>query len=153
LRNEDELEYHINVKVDILMAGKIQEKPYRLLVEEYLQRCSRRCAVEVVPCRNEQEMEKRLEGKEYVLALDEHGKTLDSLAFSRWLAERMNSGISRMTVVLGPAEGLTPRMRALSHDSLRVSTFTLNHQLALLVFAEQLYRGLSILFGEPYHKA
>ena len=98
-------------------------------------------------------MVKRVQHRELVTALDEHGKTMDTDQFVKWLSTLMNKGINRLTFCLGGAEGLPPVIKKSAHESLAMSEFTLNHQLALLVFAEQLYRGLSILFGEPYHKA
>jgi 23S rRNA (pseudouridine1915-N3)-methyltransferase len=140
------------MNVDILMVGKVAEKPYRQLIDQYLQRCHRRMPVEIVPCRDFSEIERRVVGQADVVALDERGRVFSSAEFAAWLAKRMNSGTSRVTFCLGPAEGLPEKFRREARETLALSPLTLNHQLALLVLAEQLYRGLSILFGEPYHK-
>jgi 23S rRNA (pseudouridine1915-N3)-methyltransferase len=44
-------------------------------------------------------------------------------------------------------------VRARADDSIRLSRLVLNHQVARLVLAEQLYRAWTILKGEPYHHA
>ncbi len=54
--------------------------------------------------------------------------------------------------VLGGALGLSPAVRAASSQRLSFSRFTLPHELARLVLAEQLYRAGTIVRGEPYHK-
>ncbi|HNW35888.1 MAG TPA: 23S rRNA (pseudouridine(1915)-N(3))-methyltransferase RlmH [Candidatus Ozemobacteraceae bacterium] len=141
------------MRVEILMVGKYTNKPYQTLVDEYLGRCRGRLAATVVHCRDEAEMRRRIEGAERVVALDEHGRVLDSMKFAGWLSDTLRSGLNRMTFCLGPSAGLAADIKAAAHDKLALSPFTLNHQLALLVLAEQLYRGLSILAGEPYHKA
>ncbi|HNS08410.1 MAG TPA: 23S rRNA (pseudouridine(1915)-N(3))-methyltransferase RlmH [Candidatus Ozemobacteraceae bacterium] len=141
------------MKVEILMPGKIADKPYQKLIELYLERCSRRLPVEIVNCRNEEELLRRLAGRECIVALDEHAKCHDTNGFCQWLETKINSGVNRMTFCLGAAEGHDPRVRAAATEFISLSPLTLNHQLALLVIAEQLYRAVSIMFGEPYHKA
>ena len=141
------------MRVEILMIGKIAEKPYRALIDQYLERTRGRLQVEIVPCRDEQEMEKRLQGRDWIVALDERGREPDSIEFSKWLDGRFRSGIGRLTFCLGGAAGLAPGVRKAANETFALSRLTLNHQLALLTLAEQLYRGVTILFGEPYHKA
>ena len=134
------------------MIGKIQDKAYRQLVNDYSARCQGRIGVEIVHCKTPQEVEKRLSDREYIVALDENGKEFDSMSFSRWLSDKIKSGLSRLTVCLGGAAGHSPAVRNKARESIALSRLTLNHQMALAVFAEQTYRALSILFGEPYHK-
>lgn len=134
------------------MIGKIQDKAYARLVGDYFGRCQGRLGVEIIHCKTTQEVEKRLGDRECVVTLDENGKEFDSVGYSRWLADRIKSGISRLTVCLGGAAGHSQAVRDLAKETVSLSRLTLNHQLALAVFAEQTYRALSILFGEPYHK-
>lgn len=141
------------MKVDVLMIGKISDKPYQKLVEQYLERCSRRLPVEIVHCRNEDEQVKRLAGREIIIGLDEHANCPDTMKFCHWLESKINAGVNRLTFCLGGAEGLDNRVKARASEFLSVSPMTLNHQLALLVISEQLYRAVSIMSGDPYHKA
>jgi len=140
------------MRVDILMIGKIGERAYKDLVEGYLKRLTGRFPVELHHCRDEAEMEKRARAAEWLVCLDERGRKPDSENFSRWIGERINSGLGRLTFCVGGAAGLTDGVRAAAKETVSLSPLTLNHQLALLVLAEQFYRGVSILFGEPYHK-
>lgn len=141
------------MKIEILMPGKIQDKPYQKLIDLYLERCSNRLPVEIINCKNQDELVKRLNGKESIIALDEHVKCPDTNGFVKWLDTKMKSGCNRLTICLGAAEGHDPRVKALANEFISLSPLTLNHQLALLVLSEQLYRAISIMFGEPYHKA
>lgn len=141
------------MKVEILMIGKIADKPYQKLLELYLERCAKRLPVEIIHCRNEEELLRRIVGRECVVALDEHAKCHDTNGFHQWLGQKINSGVNRMTICLGAAEGLPAGVRSSASEFISLSPLTLNHQLALLVLAEQLYRVISIMFGEPYHKA
>lgn len=141
------------MKVEILMIGKIADKPYQKLIDLYLERCSRRLPVEIINCRNEEEMIKRLAGKEMIVALDEHARCHDTDGFNHWLGGKINSGLNRLTICLGAAAGLPEGVRSRANEFISLSPMTLNHQLALLVLAEQMYRVISMMFGEPYHKA
>ncbi|MBF0409299.1 MAG: 23S rRNA (pseudouridine(1915)-N(3))-methyltransferase RlmH [Candidatus Riflebacteria bacterium] len=140
------------MKIEIYISGKISEKPYRQLIDQYLQRLRGRISAEIISCRDSSEMEKRLRNHEYVIAFDERGTEFDSMQFSSWISSKMSSGVSSLAFCLGEANGLPPAIRKKANFFLAFSKFTLNHQLALLVFAEQLYRAVSILFNEPYHK-
>lgn len=141
------------MKVEILMIGKISEKPYEKLVRQYLDRCGKRLPVEIVHCRDEEAMLKRMIGRETIVALDEHVVCRDSDGFCQWLTGKINAGINRITFCLGAAAGLDPKVKSAASEFMSLSPMTLNHQLALLVLSEQLYRAVSIMSGDPYHKA
>lgn len=141
------------MKIDVLMIGRISEKPYEKLVKQYLARCSKRLPVNLVNCKNEDEMINRIKGKQLVVAMDEHAATRDSLDFCKWIEKKINSGLNRIVFCLGAAAGLNKRVKEQAHEFISLSPMTLNHQLALLVLAEQLYRTVSIMSGDPYHKA
>jgi len=47
---------------------------------------------------------------------------------------------------------VSEEVRRRANASLRLSRFTLQHDLALLVLVEQLYRAFTILTGHPYHR-
>ncbi len=141
------------MKVEILMIGKISEKPYETLIRQYLDRCGKRLPVEIVNCRDEDAMLKRLNSRENIIALDEHVPCQSSEGFCQWLETKINAGANRMVFCLGAATGLDRRVKAMAGEFLSLSPLTLNHQLALLVLSEQLYRAVSIMSGDPYHKA
>lgn len=140
------------MKVEILMIGKISDKSYQKLADAYLERCSRRLPVKITACKNHDELNKRLIGRENIVILDEHSRTLNTADFVSWLNKKIKSGLNHLTFCLGAADGHDPRVRAAANDQLSLSPLTMNHQLALLVLSEQLYRAISIMFGEPYHK-
>ena len=86
-----------------------------------------------------------------IVACDERGRRMNSVEFADWLAgERERS--SDLAIVIGGAFGLAGEVREKSSLSLALAPWTLSHELARLVLAEQLYRAGTILRGEPYHK-
>jgi len=87
-----------------------------------------------------------------IVALDERGRSLTTDAFSQWVAERRDRA-EDTTFVIGGAFGLDDSVRQRAKLLLSVAPWTLQHELARLILAEQLYRAGTILRGEPYHKA
>ena len=57
-----------------------------------------------------------------------------------------------LALVIGGSHGLAPEFIARSASRWSLGPLTLPHELARVVVVEQLYRGFTILGGEPYHK-
>ena len=86
-----------------------------------------------------------------VVACDEGGRQFTSSAFAAWLQRARESGRD-LAFVIGGAHGLAPELVTGATDRLALAPWTLPHELARLVLAEQLYRAGTIVVGEPYHK-
>ena len=97
--------------------------------------------------REDEQVGRRIPERVFVSLLDRGGEELDSVAFSRFLEARRQSGVDLCFVVGGPF-GLD--MQDVDHR-LSLGAITLPHQLARVVLLEQLYRAHKILAGEPYH--
>ena len=85
------------------------------------------------------------------MALDERGTLLDSVELARLVATARDAG-RELVFCIGGDEGLDASVRDRARKVLALSRMTLPHRLARLVLMEQLYRTVSILRGEPYHK-
>ena len=90
-------------------------------------------------------------GSARIVACDPGGKSLTSEQFARWLENERDLGRDTAFVV-GGAHGLSDDILQASSMKLSLAPWTLPHELARLVLAEQLYRAGSIVRGEPYHK-
>ncbi len=88
---------------------------------------------------------------EVFVALDERGKSMTSVAFANQLGKWRDGGRQRVAFVVGGAYGLSEPVRERADLLLSLSPMTFPHQLVRVLFAEQLYRSLSILKGSPYH--
>ena len=89
--------------------------------------------------------------QDHVVLLDERGKACTSLEMSRWLGVRLQSG-SNLIFMIGGADGFAPEVVARADERLSLSALTLPHALVRVVFAEQLYRAVTLLDGHPYHR-
>ncbi|MFK5924022.1 MAG: 23S rRNA (pseudouridine(1915)-N(3))-methyltransferase RlmH [Verrucomicrobiota bacterium] len=87
------------------------------------------------------------------LVLDERGKSLTTGQLVDWVQERTMDGVvKQVAVLIGGADGHSDETRAQADMVLNLSKLTLQHELALLVFLEQLYRVHTVMRGEPYHR-
>ena len=86
-----------------------------------------------------------------LLACDERGDQLTSADFAALLS-RARDAARDVAFVVGGAFGLDDAVRRAAGRSLQLAPWTLPHELARLVLAEQLYRAGTIARGEPYHK-
>jgi 23S rRNA (pseudouridine1915-N3)-methyltransferase len=86
------------------------------------------------------------------VALDGRGKMLSSEDFAKWIRKQELTGRKRVSILIGGADGHEDAVRSAADEVWSLSPMTLQHELAQVVFLEQLYRACSILRGEPYHR-
>ena len=113
-----------------------------------------RVDLEEIAVRSKVEEEKRLLeriGDDYLVALDEHGKSLTTLQLAKWLAERQQDG-RNLTFAIGGPDGLGAAILARSAMRWSLSALTFPHAMVRVILAEQLYRAHSVLQNHPYHR-
>ena len=127
-------------------------KPYVRLVCEEIHSAKHRIGdIKSSRAEETQRVLQRLDDTEPSIFLDEKGKSLSSVNFAKLLDNWMPQQISRLTFVIGGAYGFDHTLLPMNVSKLQLSEMTLNHQLARVMFLEQLYRALTIIRGEPYH--
>ena len=154
----------------ILCVGKMKEKPYREMADEYLKRLSRfgkfeeievpdlpentgsSALEEQVKAKEGETLRSRIRPGDWVIALTIPGKKTDSLGLARHLQELRVSGVSRIVFVIGGSLGLGNNLLARADEEMSMSPMTFPHQLARVMLLEQLYRAEKIIAGERYHK-
>lgn len=94
---------------------------------------------------------RQIESGDQVVLLDESGASYSSRKFAAQLQKWMNAGPKRLVLVIGGAYGFGSGIRSRANAELSLSRMTFNHQVVRLLAAEQLYRALTILKGDPYH--
>ncbi|MEX2195126.1 MAG: 23S rRNA (pseudouridine(1915)-N(3))-methyltransferase RlmH [Thermoleophilaceae bacterium] len=130
----------------VLAVGRLRP-PFADDVQHYQKLLARHARLELVEVREDEKVQGRIPERAFLCLLDSGGRTFDSMAFSRFLEERRQSGMDLCFVVGGP------RGTHLDECDMRLSfgPLTLPHQLARVVLLEQLYRANKIIAGEPYH--
>jgi 23S rRNA (pseudouridine1915-N3)-methyltransferase len=141
---------------------------FRDAILEYEQRAARYWTFQVIEIKEEKaakgtsservrevEAERLLErapnGTE-LIALTRAGESWDSDRLAAHLQQRAVESHPGVTFLIGGAYGLGDGALRKAARQLSLSPFTLPHDLARLLLAEQLYRAGTIARGEPYHK-
>ena len=94
----------------------------------------------------------KIKPTDYVVVFDEKaGIPKCSLEFSKNLVTALESSKQRLVFIIGGAFGLGSEVKDRANLQLSFSYLTLSHQVALTVALEQIYRGLTIWKGHPYH--
>jgi 23S rRNA (pseudouridine1915-N3)-methyltransferase len=88
---------------------------------------------------------------ETVICLDRKGQRFTSEALARWLSSQIERA-SNLVFVIGGAYGIEPEFKRKSAATMSISPMTFTHDMVRLLFAEQLYRAMTILNNHPYHK-
>jgi 23S rRNA (pseudouridine1915-N3)-methyltransferase len=146
------------MNIRIIVAGKPALAYARAGVEEYLKRLSRSGGHElvIVKAGTREEVSARLLEKSagcFRIALDERGEALGTRAFAEKLEGlAMRGEVKTVAFLIGAADGHDESLRRSCDFLLTLSPFTLQHELALLVLLEQLYRVASLKSGSPYHR-
>lgn len=94
---------------------------------------------------------KKIDKTDYVILFDEKGELVkNSRTFAQKLGRAAESG-RRIAFVMGGAYGVSEELKKRAQWVASLSPLTFNHHVAKIVALEQVYRGLSILKGHPYH--
>ncbi|MBU6328224.1 MAG: 23S rRNA (pseudouridine(1915)-N(3))-methyltransferase RlmH [Verrucomicrobia bacterium] len=142
----------------IFVAGKPALAYAKAGVEEYLLRLRRYldCECIIVKAGNSAEVSQRLLEKSagsYRIALDERGERPTTRQLAETIAAwEMRGEIKCLSFLIGAADGHTAELRQSCDMVLSLSSLTMQHELALVVLLEQLYRIASLRKGEPYHR-
>jgi 23S rRNA (pseudouridine1915-N3)-methyltransferase len=119
--------------------------------KEVREEAGRSLTPEQVRAREAERLAAALSDTAYVVACDFGGATMTSEEFAQWLQRRREQA-KDIAFVIGGAHGLGEPVRRAASRRLSLAPWTLPHEIARLVLAEQLYRAGTIVRHEPYHK-
>lgn len=145
------------MKWEIIAIGKPSLNWAREAADDYATRLRRMISLEIKALRpnpGSNISERMLEASagSWRIALDERGKMMSSEDFAKWIKKQELTGRKRVSVLIGGADGHGESLRSDADEIWSLTPMTLQHELAQVVFLEQLYRACSILRGEPYHR-
>ena len=151
--------------ISIISVGKLKAPHWQKAADDYITRLKRMWQIrkidlrdgspQAAPIQRSQEEGERIlaaiEPGMIVIALDERGKTYDSIKFAGFIDECMQNKAGQPAFIIGGAYGLSDAVRARADFLLSLGPMTLPHELAQVVLLEQIYRANTIIGGQPYH--
>lgn len=154
------------VPIRIISVGKNRKDGVDTIALSYLEKLRRYCVVEDVQIRsnptNTSDVNAQVEAegnrvlrsissKDWVVLLDERGRQLTSEKFASLIEDAGGRISSALVFCIGGPYGHGSHVFTRANETIRLSSMVLNHQVALIVLLEQLYRAWTILRGEKYH--
>ena len=151
------------MKFRVVVVGRARDASLAGAIADYEARAARYWPLEVHEVREEAGRDAALvrarEGERLLarasgallVACDERGEVMTSAVFAAWM-QGLRESARDVSFVVGGAHGLDAAVRAAAGRVLSLAPWTLPHELARLVLAEQLYRAGTIVRREPYHK-
>jgi 23S rRNA (pseudouridine1915-N3)-methyltransferase len=145
------------MKWQIISVGKPALPWAKMAVEDYAQRVQRIAQVDMVTLKQAAPAQLAAKALELTqgtwrVLLDERGRQMGSVDFARWIDKQEMQGRKAVSLFVGGADGLPDELRRAADETWSLSLMTLQHELALVVLLEQLYRAFSIQRGDPYHR-
>jgi 23S rRNA (pseudouridine1915-N3)-methyltransferase len=144
------------LRVVLIAVGKIKERGVREAVDDYVGRLRRYAHFEEVELKDGDAAEvsarfqRAIPERARVVALEVDGEAWSSERLARYLGDAALHAVPAVAFLIGGSYGLPPELSRSAHVRLSLSAMTLPHRLARLLLAEQIYRGYTILRGEPY---
>ena len=138
-------------KIKLISVGKTKESWLNHGIESYVNRLSSTIKIQFQWVKDDISLINILDKDSYhKVGLDETGQTFSSNNFATFLYDSLSQHDSRLTLIIGGANGLPKKLKAIPLISLSPMTFT--HQMTRLILLEQIYRATEINKNSPYHK-
>jgi 23S rRNA (pseudouridine1915-N3)-methyltransferase len=139
------------LKLHIVARGKIGRCPEADLIARYAKRIGWPFQISELP--DAGGTAPALPSPSVIVALDERGEQLGSMALAKKLEAWRDSGMRECRFLIGAADGLTAEARESATLLLSFGKATWPHMLVRAMLTEQLYRATSIIAGHPYHRS
>jgi 23S rRNA (pseudouridine1915-N3)-methyltransferase len=142
------------MKVTLAVVGKLKP-PYLVAADEdYRKRLRAYCTLTVQEATDEAALVAAIPAAAHLYAFDERGDALTSHAFAHDILghEQLHGGGAPVVFAIGGADGHSDALRARARKLIAFGRLTIAHRLVRILALEQLYRGFTILRGEPYHR-
>jgi 23S rRNA (pseudouridine1915-N3)-methyltransferase len=144
------------MKIRLVMLSKTRRAELRTLVDDYVDRIRHFAPVEVNELRNGGDAaalrKLKVDSAATWILLDAAGKQHTSEQFAAWLGQQRDRGTRELVFLCGDDFGFPDDVARAAQVKLSLSTFTMPHDFARVVLAEQIYRAFAILANHPYPK-
>lgn len=143
------------VKYRLLAIGKPKLDYAAAGIQDYAKRLKHYAQLEIEYLKDRNESEELLARSKgsYRIALDERGTQHSTTSLTKQITQLENRGdLKAVSFLVGGANGHSAALRDQCDQIWSLSSMTMQHELALVVLLEQIYRVFTIKRGEPYHR-
>jgi len=156
-----------SAKIVIAAVGKLRQREWQSVQTDYLLRLKRYTDVQLVEVKDSigrgypEAVAVRREGELLIKAtatvqrrilLSADGKEMSSERLAAFIQTLLETYDQTAFLIGGPV-GFSDEVGKLADLRLSLSRLTFPHEMARIIFLEQLYRAFTILRGQKYHKA
>lgn len=155
------------MKIILLTFGKTTNRELQQLERDYLQKVAKYADAELdvlkepsghmrlsiaEQIRNEARyFDSRIKPGDFIVVLDEKGKSLTSLAFASFIEKNRALSHKRMVFIIGGPYGVSEELKKRASLLLSLSAMTFTHEMTRVFLLEQIYRAFNIINHSPYH--
>ena|SRR2546423_3308186 len=154
------------MRLVVAVVGKARHPALGEAIRDYEERAARYWPLDVHEVREErasgvplervmqregERLAERIPDRAQRVACEIGGKSFTSSQFADFLRSARDENRD-IAFLIGGAFGLSPGVTSSTTLKLSLAPWTLPHEIARLVLAEQIYRAGTIVRGEPYHK-
>ncbi|MBE2220497.1 MAG: 23S rRNA (pseudouridine(1915)-N(3))-methyltransferase RlmH [Anaerolineae bacterium] len=152
--------------IDLIAVGKMKTKHWLAAQQDYAKRLGYYTTFELKEVKDavgrgapdavamQKEGELLLKGAAQanrIILLSPEGNMLTSPGLAKWVRQEVERN-GRLAFLIGGPIGFSEEVIAASHEQIALSPLTFTHEMARIIFMEQLYRAFTIMNGEQYHK-
>ncbi len=153
-------------QIIVAAVGRLKHPQWQAVQTDYLNRLGRYTAASVVEVKDSvgrgfpdgvamqregQALLKATSQARRLILLTPGGREFSSKKFSAQLLRQIEL-YGHLAFLLGGPLGFAKEVESTADERLSLSQLTFPHELARIIFLEQLYRAFTIMRGEPYHK-
>lgn len=149
-------------KIDCIVVGRVKKGPWHDLIDDYVTRTkwplnlieveSKYTDAKAQQAHEQRLILEKLDLDSFIVVLDERGDGLRSLDFAQTLRKIRDTGVEKVTFLIGGAEGFTEEIRDKANMLMSFGQQTWPHVMVRVMLLEQIYRAQQILAGHPYHR-
>ncbi|HHY43682.1 MAG TPA: 23S rRNA (pseudouridine(1915)-N(3))-methyltransferase RlmH [Coprothermobacter sp.] len=139
------------MRVHVVAVGKLKKHYVAEGVKDYLNRIRHYISLSMVETKEEDPFN-IIDKEGFHIILDAQGQSMTSEEFASFVDNLLTTRSEDVFFYIGGPEGFSEKFKNKAQMQISLSPMTFPHELARLFFLEQLYRALTIIKGEKYHK-
>ena len=152
------------MKITIISIGKFKQDSKKNIFNDYLKRIEWKLSLKEIEVKEAltgdnlknkegQLIIKNIPSSSKIILLDEKGKNITSIEFSKIITNNLDMSYSNLVFIIGGANGVCESVKKIANITLSFGKITIPHMMVRLILIEQIYRSYTIFNNHPYHRS